>query len=167
MTVIYRIADINDAAAIAHLHAESWRNTYRGLMNDSYLDGDIYTERLNYWQARFANPTDNQFALVAIKDDELAGFACVYGAFDAEWGSLIDNLHVRPDLKGQGIGKQLIHKAINWARENYPQIGVYLWVYEANLPSRRFYEAMGGVNVGKELHNNEGGQQACALRYVW
>ena len=165
--IIYRKADSTDAANIAHLHAESWRNTYSGILSDAYLDHDVFAERLSVWQNRFDSPRDNQYVLLAIKDDELAGFTCIYGDFDAEWGTLIDNLHVRPDLKGQGIGKQLMQKAFDWTHQNYPQNGVYLWVFEANLASRRFYEAMGGTNVERVLHHNEDGTEGYALRYAW
>ena len=34
----YRTASADDVAAIAGLHAESWRQTYRGMMSDAYLD---------------------------------------------------------------------------------------------------------------------------------
>lgn len=165
--MIYRKANKTDAANIAHLHAESWRNTYRGMLSDAYLDNNVHAERQAHWQKRFDAPTENQYVLVAENEGQLAGFVCVYGADDAKWGSLIDNLHVRPDLKGQGIGKQLIQKAMAWAKGNYPNQGVYLWVFEANSASRRFYEAMGGANVERVLHHNEDDTEGYALRYVW
>ncbi len=165
--MIFREAEKNNAAAIANLHAESWRNTYRGMLSDAYLDGNVHAERQAHWQKRFDAPTENQYVLVAENEGKLAGFVCVYGADDVNWGNLIDNLHVRPDLKGQGIGKQLIQKAMAWAKENYPNQGVYLWVFEANSASRRFYEAMGGVNIERVLHHNEDDTEGYALRYVW
>ena len=167
IVVLYRETGINDCRAIAHLHAESWRTTYRGIMSDAYLDGDVFTERQAHWQNRLGKPIENQYVLVAENEGQLLGFVCVYGADNAKWGSLIDNLHVRPDLKGQGIGKQLIQKAMVWAKENYPNTGVYLWVFEANLPSRGFYEAMGGTHVERVLHHNEDDTEGYALRYAW
>jgi ribosomal protein S18 acetylase RimI-like enzyme len=165
--MIYRKANLTDAANIAHLHVESWRNTYRGMLSDAYLDNTVFAERMEHWQKRFDAPTENQYVLVAEKGGELAGFACVYGADDAKWGSLIDNLHIRPDLKGQGIGKQLIQKAFDWARENYPQQGVYLWVFEENHAARGFYESLDGKNVERVLHHNEDDTEGYALRYAW
>ena len=165
--MIYRNANKNDVAAIANLHAESWRSTYRGMMSDAYLDGDVFEERFKHWKARFDLPKDNQYIIVAIENDKLVGFACVFGDDDAKWGSLIDNLHVRPDLKRQGIGKYLIQKAMSWVHEHYPEKGVYLWVFEDNIASRRFYEAIGGINVEKIWHPNEDGTAAYALRYAW
>lgn len=165
--MIYREANINDAKNIARLHAESWRNTYRGMMSDAYLDNTVFAERQTHWQKRFDAPTDNQYVLVAETEGQLAGFVCVYGADDAKWGSLIDNLHVRPDMKGEGIGKRLINEGMTWAKKNYPNDGVYLWVFEANLPSRKFYEVMGGRNVERVLFQNEDDTEGYALRYAW
>lgn len=42
----YRGATRVDAEGIAQLHADSWRRTYRGDFLDSFLDGDLVTERL-------------------------------------------------------------------------------------------------------------------------
>ena len=167
INMLYRKATLKDAVAIANLHAESWCNTYRGMMSDAYLDGDVFTERQTHWQKRFDAPTENQYVLVAENEGQLLGFVCVYGADDAKWGSLIDNLHVRPDLKRQSIGKQLIQKAMVWAQEKYPNQGIYLWVFEANMPSRGFYEAMGGTHVERVLHHNADDTEGYALRYVW
>ncbi len=35
------------------------------------------------------------------------------------------------------------------------------------IASKRFYEAMGGVNVERSLHQNEDNTEGYALRYVW
>jgi hypothetical protein len=40
-----RMATLADSAAIATLHADSWRRHYRGAYSDQYLDGNIVEER--------------------------------------------------------------------------------------------------------------------------
>ena len=52
--VQFREADAQDAAAIAQLHAESWRSAYRGILSDDYLDNQVQSERASLWQSRFA-----------------------------------------------------------------------------------------------------------------
>ena len=37
----FRPADADDAAAVAGLHADSWRRHYRGAFSDAFLDGDV------------------------------------------------------------------------------------------------------------------------------
>jgi hypothetical protein len=40
-----REATIADVAAIAKVHAESWRTTYKGLLPDDYLANLTYEQR--------------------------------------------------------------------------------------------------------------------------
>jgi ribosomal protein S18 acetylase RimI-like enzyme len=165
--MILRTAISNDAQAIAQLHTDSWRITYRDILLDSFLDGDILQNRLDIWSKRFAEPTPNQLVIIAEEDGEMLGFVCLYGADDVKWGSLIDNLHVRPDIKGRGVGKFLINEAFKWSKENYPQCGVYLWVYENNTSARAFYKHLGSEEVENHLHDNPGGGVANAIRCTW
>jgi hypothetical protein len=52
----YRQATASDVAAIARLHAESWRRHYRGAYLDSYLDGDVVADRIAEWSGRLSGP---------------------------------------------------------------------------------------------------------------
>ena len=45
-----------DAAAIALLHAQSWRIAYRGLLADEYLDEHVLGDRTSFWSTRFNAP---------------------------------------------------------------------------------------------------------------
>lgn len=48
----FRLAAATDAAAIADLHAQSWRRHYRGAYSDAFLDGDVAADRLAAWTER-------------------------------------------------------------------------------------------------------------------
>lgn len=163
----FRHATAADAPQIAALHALSWQKTYRGILRDEYLDGGVFQERLSVWQQRLTAPAENQWLWLAAEGPQLLGFVCVLGDHDPEWGSLIDNLHVHPDLKGQGLGARLMREAAIWMKENCSMERFYLWVYEENVPARRFYEKLGGVYSGSETHENPGGGQAPVARYAW
>jgi hypothetical protein len=52
----YRIANMDDLEGIAQLHAESWRNSYRGIFPDDFLDHDVWDERQNAWASRLSSP---------------------------------------------------------------------------------------------------------------
>ena len=163
----YRKAKPTEAEAIAHLHAQSWQVAYRGILTDTFLDNEVLENRLQIWAERFKNPPLNEFIGVAVDNETIKGFVCVYGNDDAQWGALIDNLHVSPEWKGQGIGKRLMEEASKWVGEHYPDSGFYLWVYEANHLARQFYDKMGGKIVEEALYDNPGGGTANTLRYAW
>ncbi len=157
----------NEAAQIAALHARSWQIAYKGILSDSFLENEVFDERLKVWQNRFATPEDNRCIFVAVDDGVICGFICIYGNDDAQWGSLIDNLHISPDFKGKGIGKRLMNEAKKWIFETHQTTYFHLWVYENNHAARQFYEKLGGENVESENHQGLDGTWANALRYVW
>lgn len=162
-----REATADDIEAIAKLHAESWRSAYRGQFADAYLDGPVYEDRMMVWRERLTTPTANQHVIVAEEDDTMAGFACAFGDDDPRWGTLLDNIHVEPRRKRGGIGTLLMREIAGWAQREYPAIGFYLWVLEANAAARRFYERLGAQNAEQTTSEPPGGGTVTGLRYVW
>src|SRR5690349_4198483 len=103
----FRRAAAADADRIAQLHAESWRRTYRGMMRDEFLDGDVLTDRCRAWRDLMATLGAGRFVLLAEDGADLAGFICVTGNEDVLWGSYIDNLHVADAYMRRGVGRAL------------------------------------------------------------
>jgi GNAT superfamily N-acetyltransferase len=167
MVIQYREAKASDAERIALLHAESWQCTYRDVLRDEFLDNDVAENRRVHWQERFKNPEKNQFVLLAEEGECMKGFLSVIGEADAQWGALLDNIHVCTEIKGQGLGTVLMHKAGTWVQSNFPHSGLHLWVFEANYPARRFYERLGATKEHREVGEVAGGGMAPVLRYVW
>lgn len=54
-----REARVADVEPIAMLHAESCRTAYRGAYSDEFLDGDVFRDRQDVWQARLTAPGTN------------------------------------------------------------------------------------------------------------
>lgn len=162
-----RTAITADAPAIARLHAESWRVAYRGMLQDDYLDRTIYAERQALWEERFRSAPDKQYVVVAETAGSLTGFACVYGDEDATWGSFLDNLHVAPEQKRQGIGTVLMAEVAAWSLKSWPAAGMYLWVLESNTSGMRFYERLGGTPAGEGVWTPPDGGEYRKLRYAW
>lgn len=166
--MIYRHAELSDAINIARLHADSWRQNYRGLFSDDYLDNEANDDRVRTWNARLENNPPNQFVYIAEESGVLKGFVCVYGNEDNTWGSLIDNLHVASDYKRQGVGSTLMKHAFTWLAEHFPDYVVYLWVMHNNLTAIQFYEKLGGTNIELfDKPNPVGGNSTPNYRYVW
>ena len=140
-----------DAEAIAALHAESWSRHYRGAYSDAYLDGDAHEDRRSVWRERFRVASEGQLTIVAELEDGLAGFAHTCCDADPEWGALLDNLHVRYDLKRQGIGRALMAETAAALVERRPASPLYLWVLQQNAAAQAFYAALGGAVVDEEL----------------
>jgi GNAT superfamily N-acetyltransferase len=150
-----REAVSGDAEQIAALHADSWRRFYRGAFADAYLDGDVLSDRREVWSARLGRPS--RAATVVVDDGRVAGFVHVILDEDEQWGSLVDNLHVRHDLQRAGLGRVLMHRAAAVVAERAGDRRMYLWVLEINRRAQRFYAALGGAQVEKSLVSAPGG----------
>ena len=164
----YRQATWRDAEAVAGLHTENWRAAYRGILPDDYLDGPIVSERLELWRSRLNSPhVHRHFVLLAESGADLVGFVCVLLDEEPRWGACLDNLHVLPGWRGKGIGRALFGWAARWVTSIEPGWGMHLWVLEANLDARRFYEALGGEFV-EHLHKRVvEGAIVASIRYFW
>ncbi|MDQ2813126.1 MAG: GNAT family N-acetyltransferase [Actinomycetota bacterium] len=159
----------DDAAVIAGLHAESWRRHYRGALLDSYLDGDVLRDRMAEWTSRLAQAVPDRYSVAGfLPDGTMAGFAYTFLDADPAWGALLDNLHVRHDVKRQGVGARLMAETARAVIGHRPASGLHLWVLEQNTAAQAFYQAQGGRCVERQLAGPlPGGGRAYSLRYAW
>jgi ribosomal protein S18 acetylase RimI-like enzyme len=166
--MLYRRATAGDVEAIAALHADSWRRHYRGAFADEYLDSDVFTDRVTEWTKRLTSSTEGRtHTVVAENDDGLVGFVHTEFDDDPRWGALLDNLHVRHDLQGGGIGRRLVAESAAAVRAHDPASGLFLWVLEHNTPAQAFYDRLGGQRADTELFEPPGGGSVTAIRYAW
>ena len=163
-----RIAEVADAVAIAQLHTRSWQTAYRGILSDEFLQGPLPENRRLLWHSRLAeSDRPDQLVLVDEQGETIRGFACAYLEADPEWGCLLDNLHVVPDLKGKGLGRQLMAAVAEQVSRSNPYGRLHLWAYEQNLAARRFYERLGGAVTLCHAELAPDGTQVNAVRYCW
>jgi ribosomal protein S18 acetylase RimI-like enzyme len=166
--VQYFDATDRDAASIAALHADSWRRHYRGAYLDTYLDGDVVADRQEVWRSRLAQPKQSHFTVIARHGNEVVGFAHMILDEDPLWGSLLENLHVRNDLKRSGMGSRLLSETARRLTRLRPEGSFHLWVLDQNTAAQAFYEARGGSRVETQLRGPfPGGGRALGHRYHW
>lgn len=163
----YSIGNQGNSTEIAHLHAHSWKNHYRGIMSDKYLDEEVKEERIELWEKRFAEPNPGQMVITASKEGKMAGFACHFLDYDPVHGNYLDNLHVLQEYQGHGIGRKLMQHSIAHCLA-FTKRPYFLWVFEQNKEAISFYEKLGGTCV-KETSLDVPGQCAGhpALLYQW
>ena len=166
-----RPAGAADVAAIAALHATSWRRTYAAALSPAYLVGDIVAERQALWAARLLAPARGMYTVLAERQGELLGFACAVAADARPSGldgpSLLDNLHVAPGLQGQGLGRRLLLDAAAWCHAAAPDCGMALSVLQSNHRARRFYAHLGASHVGDEVWAPPGGGSVPCHVLAW
>jgi len=161
-----RAATAADAAAIAHVHQESWRTTYTGILPREVIEQLAGRRSEATWRARLAGAGPVETIWLAETDAGVTGFAACGSArhrlesLEAE----IYALYVVQEAQRQGIGRALVREcARHFVRHGF--FGFYLWVLKANR-ARLFYEALGGVEIG-EKSERLGQHSFSEIAYAW
>ena len=165
-----------DSVAIAAVHVAAWRNTYPGILPDSYLTKlSVSRQAVHYDQAIRAGIC----VLVAIasgNDVAAGGAARIVGfttAGKARRGEIggralgegeIETLYVLDDWRDRGVGRCLLRSAAAHLAETGCR-SAFLWVLRDN-PSRWFYERLGGRFVA-EATIQVAGQSVVQTAFVW
>lgn len=163
-----RPATEEDAEIIAAIHAASWRDAYAHILAPEFLNGPIEADRLAVWSERLRDPSATQIVNVACDETgRVQAFICGYCDVDPVWGSLIDNLHVRPEARGRGIGERLFRELAGQLSTKASSFGLHLWVFEANVAGLRFYRRLGGRVVGRDRSEIPAAGGKAVLRVHW
>jgi GNAT superfamily N-acetyltransferase len=144
--ITIRPATSSDAAAVADVYLASFHATYDFPLahTDDEVRGWIGGDVIGSGETWVA----------------LDPLGAIVGMMAVEPG-VLDQLYVRPDRLGEGIGRRLL----DVARDRSPD-GLTLYTFQVNTPARRFYERNGFVAewFGDGSTNEEGQPD---VRYVW
>jgi len=168
MKVTIKKGSPKDAEAIAQLHASSWKQHYRGICTDEYLDHEVDEERKLVWNRRFEIDNPLQKVLLAYDGSNLlCGFSCVYLDHHKNWGAYLDNLHVKPSHQRKGVGKALMKASAQLVINHNPGSYLYLHVLVDNKLALKFYENIGGKKIGTYEVDLPWGARGEVSDYLW
>lgn len=166
--ITWRSATEEDAASIAAIHVASWRDAYSSILDPEFLGGPVEADRLSVWSIRLRTAAPMQLVHVAEAPGQiLVGFICAYRDADPRWGSLVDNLHVLPEMRRRSIGERLLRSAVTKLKDEGSQGGLHLWVFEANEAALRFYRRSGGQIVERDVSRIPAARGKAVLRVHW
>ena len=136
-----RPATERDVPQMARVHVESWRETYRGIVQDSVLDDPGFIgRRERLWTAMLTDPrySENR-AAVAEREGTLIGIAMAGPVTDedADWSSQLFVLYTYAAVHGLGAGAALLDAVIE------PTKTGGLWVADPNPRAQAFYRKHG------------------------
>jgi len=138
--IVVRRPDVSDVSALARVHVETWRETYRGLMRDEVLDDPGFVARRErFWVAVL---TDERFCdgiAVAERDDEIVGVALAGPSTEdtGAWTSQLYVLYTYAAVHGSGAGSALLEAVLDL------RSSAVLWVADPNPRAQAFYRKHG------------------------
>jgi ribosomal protein S18 acetylase RimI-like enzyme len=166
--VVIRRATLEDAAEIANVHINSWREAYKGMLPQDFLDDRplYFKNRYQLWKRVTSNPSEITFVAES-KDNGIVGFINGSKPRDPEYQDYaeVTSVYLLKKYHGKKIGYQLLREFFGVARaQGFNK--AYLWVIENN-PTIKFYERSGGVFNNHKKEDTIANQKVSELCYVW
>ena len=166
--MIIREAIEQDISAIAKVHVDTWRTTYRDIFSSEFLANMSYEKREQSWHRVFKNASiDNNFTYVAESESsQIIGFA--NAGIEREENQIYRGelyaIYILENHQRKGIGSKLVKTVVQ--RLNRMEINsMIVWVLQDN-PARHFYEKLGGKKVSvKEIERK--GTKLIEIAYGW
>lgn len=144
MTVSYRTAGPEDAAALAQIGAETFVATFGHLYDPADLAIFLRSHSTEAWAKELKDPAF--LVRVAEMGGKLVGYAKLgppHLPFEPRGEAAeLRQLYVIEEFKGQGVARTLIDWVIDQARDCRAD-HLYLSVFTDNHRARRFYEKLG------------------------
>ena len=143
--MLIRSAVEDDAFSIARIQIIAWRQAYAGMVPQDFLDRMDSVRRVTGWRRTLSAQAAMATDVLLGPAGEIIGF-CVYGASrDADAAAGVGELvaiNLLPAHWRQGLGRMMMDRVLMIASQRRWH-ALTLWVLEANMPARRFYEAHG------------------------
>jgi ribosomal protein S18 acetylase RimI-like enzyme len=177
-TIVIERAQPDDAAGVARVYVDAWRDAYAGILSDGALLRMTYKRSATEWNWVIRHRHDVQPVLVARDRGEVVGMVSVglsrgrdrppAGAF--EQSTLehpvgeVYTLYVAPEAQDRGIGRRLLAAGLDTlAARNAPR--AFLWVLRENQ-ARFFYERAGGIRIAERMETLWG-KRVSQCAYGW
>jgi GNAT superfamily N-acetyltransferase len=155
-----RAAVLDDAAGIARVHLQAWRESYVHLLPAETLAGLQQGPREERWRA-IITAAETSDIRVACAGTDIIGWASAGAGRDDDgprprelWG-----IYVLASHYGSGAGQMLLDAAVGDA-------GAYLWIAEGNPRAFAFYHRNGFVPDGATGTHELAGTPVRILRMV-
>lgn len=159
-----RPATVSDAAAIARIYVETWRDAYPGMLPDRVLVGLEPARQARGWRRTIADP-DQHVVVAVVGEAGVVGFgSCGPARRGLPFSGEIYTLYVASEHQRRGIGRLLLDRLLADLIAAGHRSAV-VWALADN-PSRFFYEAM-GAKMAAEGEEQLWGAMVRQRAYGW
>ncbi|CAM4268635.1 GNAT family N-acetyltransferase [Paenibacillus xylanexedens] len=151
MTIRIEICTIEHVCELQEISYETFNETFKAQNSPenmkAYLEKAFNREQLE----TELSIADSQFLFIYV-NNKVAGYMKV-NINDAQSEDMgvesleIERVYIKKEFQKHGLGKVLLHKAIEMAKEHH-KTNIWLGVWEKNENAIAFYEKMGFVQTG-------------------
>lgn len=146
-----------DADDLARVHVASWRETYQGLLPESYLARMSVAVHARRFRTALLRPGEHEATLAAADRDGLVGYAAGGPSRAKRLGEAeVTTLYVLKRAQGYGLGRALVTGMARVFAAN-GATSLMISVLRDNIPARGFYDHLGGRGEAPRREPGPGG----------
>lgn len=149
--MIIRNKEYEDIENFILLVNDVWNETYRGIVDDSFLDNmkNTVDERVKRSKENYDKKPKDTF--LAVDDGRLIGYTSAEKSRDEDYPNSgeISSLYLRKEYQGKGLGKELFNYSLNKLKEQ--GFNDYIIGCLDGNPTNEFYKYMGGKYYKSEM----------------
>jgi len=156
-----------DAEALARVHVESWRDTYRGLLPDAYLARMSVEGHARRFARLLIKPGPDDVTLALADRWSISGYAQGGPSRRGVSGEAeVATLYLLRGAQAQGLGRRLLGDTAR-ALAGLGARSLVISVLRDNLAARGFYEHLGGQAEPPRQEPGPGGALLYEVAYRW
>jgi ribosomal protein S18 acetylase RimI-like enzyme len=159
-----RIATVEDAEGFAKVHIDTWRECYKGIVPDAYLESLDLPQRTKGW--KYILSSTDQLCSVVESHQTVIGWVTCGVNRDRNESDIYEiyGIYVLPQYWGSDAGESLFRAAIERLDDLKPR-SITLWVLKENVRAQCFYKKHGFSTDGAKKVIDIGGKELEEVRY--
>ncbi len=157
-----RLNTIEDQAAMAKIKVDSWRHTYKDIIDEKYLSSLDYETQTEKYIDSFEEYKRSVLVAEHQKTKEVVGYSCFTTEENEYADSELISLYLDPKHLRKGIGSCLLRETIKELKK-YNKKTMIVWCLKDNKKAIKFYEKLGGIKthtkmakIGTKIYQEDG-----------
>ena len=141
-----RLNRIEDQEGMARIKVDCWQDTYKNIIDQSYLDSLNYEIQTNKYIDSFDEYKNMVLVAEDVNDHKIIGYSCFSTDANEYADAELISLYIDKKYARRGIGTSLLRETIKELKK-YNKKTMMLWCIKENKNAIKFYEKMGGIKV--------------------
>ena len=157
-----RLNRIEDQEEMAKIKVDSWQETYKNIIDQSYLKSLNYQQQTEKYVASFNEYKNSVLVAEDINNHKILGYACFSTEINEYADSELVSIYLDKKYLKKGIGSSLFRE-VSKELKKYNKKTMITWCLKDNKNAIRFYEKLGGLKkfdkmakIGNKIYQEYG-----------
>ncbi len=159
---LIRLNRLEDQKDMANIKVESWKTTYKGIIDQNYLDSLNPLEQEKKYITSYEEYRNTVLVAENKETNEIVGYSCFSTEENEFADSELISLYLNPKYTKKGIGTRLLKETIKELKK-YNKKTMIVWCLKDNKNAIKFYEKLGGkkehdkmAKIGNKIYREDG-----------